>query len=173
MRGTFQTFLELDIDKSVIGLQPCGEEDVYFCTPLDAVLIGALGVDGVHFCFIPSLHQPLDLEAGCVYAVSPMNADKFVYPVASNFIEFLSLVVACRDASPLELVSNTSLETFNEIIISSEDIPRKVESLNALTSQFELLHIPSPYDLIKSVQEGFNHSIIPTSDEYADVLGRD
>mgnify|MGYP000855212055 FL=1 len=62
----FQKFRSLDFPKHTIGLEWNGEDVAYFCTPVGAEVIGWLAVDGIHFCFIPSINSDM------VFAVSPM-----------------------------------------------------------------------------------------------------
>ena len=49
----FKEFRSLDFSKSIIGLQWSRNDIDYFCTPVDAEVIGWLGFNGIHFCFIP------------------------------------------------------------------------------------------------------------------------
>lgn len=95
----FHRFRDLPFSKDAIGLGWSDSDVTYFCTPVGSEAIGWLGVDGIHFCFIPSISSDM------VFAVSPMPCgEHHVEPIARSFQEFLSLVLFCKGASPLELI---------------------------------------------------------------------
>jgi len=90
--NAYQRFCALHFPKDVLGLNWNDSNVVYFCTPVDAEVIGWLGVDGIHFCFIPSISSDM------VFVVSPMPCgEHYVEPIARSFQDFLSLVLFCKD----------------------------------------------------------------------------
>ena len=87
------------MDRSLIGLEPGGDENNYFCAPRGANIIGWAGVDGIHFCFIRGFGET-------VFAVSPMNTPgNTVHPLARDFKDFLRLLLACGDTAAPEQAS--------------------------------------------------------------------
>ena len=161
-------FREMDFDGSVIGLQWCGDDEIYFCTPVGAQIIGYLGVDGIHFCTIPSLQTDM------IFAVSPMPCgENNVVPIARNFKDFLSLILACRDTSPLEQISWMNEAQFEELLkLDAETIIEgKDDALQTIRSCFDIEPCPNPYLYVKSIQKDYDYSLIPFSDEYYDVTG--
>lgn len=89
----FHHFRSLHFPKDAIGLEWSDNDVTYFCTPVGAEIIGWLGADGIHFCFIPSV------SSNMVFAVNPMPCGKhYVEPIARNFQEFLSFVIFCKCA---------------------------------------------------------------------------
>ena len=65
INNLFDRFHALPFSKDVIGLEWSDSNVTYFCTSVGAEVIGWLGVDGIHFCFIPSISSDM------VFAVSP------------------------------------------------------------------------------------------------------
>lgn len=53
----FYRFRALPFPRDAIGLEWSDSDETYFCTPVGAEVIGWLGVDGMHFCFIPSISE--------------------------------------------------------------------------------------------------------------------
>lgn len=95
MHMTYAKFMKLGIDLAPLGVERDEDSEGYFCTPRGARIIGFLGVDGVHFCFVRGFGET-------VFVVSPMNPPDFVRPVARSFEDFLRLLLACGDAGVLE-----------------------------------------------------------------------
>ena len=113
----FQKFRSLDFPKDTIGLEWSGEDVAYFCTPVGAEIIGWLGVDGIHFCFIPSINSDM------IFVVSPMPCgDHYVEPVAYNFQDFLSLVLFCKSANLIEQISWMNERQFLELLKSENKL---------------------------------------------------
>lgn len=161
-------FRSLDFPKNAIGLEWSGNDTTYFCTPVGAEIIGWLVVDGVHFCFIPSISSDM------VFVVSPMPCGQnYVEPVANSFQEFLSLIAFCKDASLLEQISYISEKQFLELL-KSEEIVNNLEKQIALIALKESLNISPNFDTyqdVKKLQASFDHSTIPFSKEYYSILG--
>ena len=164
----FKRFHALQFAKDAIGLGWNDSDVAYFCTPVGAEVIGWLGVDGIHFCFIPSISFDM------VFAVSPMPCgEHYVKPIARNFQEFLSLVLFCKDASPLEQICWMGEEQFLELMKSEEGNSYSAQkaALNTLRTEFGIEAKPNAYQYVKSLQANFDYSKIPFSEEYYDALG--
>lgn len=164
----FQRFRALQFAKDAIGLDWNDSDVAYFCTPVGAEVIGWLGVDGIHFCFIPSISFDM------VFAVSPMPCgEHYVCPIARNFQELLSLVLFCKGASPLEQICWMGEERFLELLNSEEgnSCPAQDAALNTLCTEFGIEAQPNAYKYVKSLQANFDYSTIPFSEEYYDALG--
>ena len=80
----YNKFNKLNIDTMLLGIEQGNNESLYFCTPKGAKIIGWAGVDGIHFCFIPSISFDM------VFVVSPMPCgEHYVEPIARNFLEMI------------------------------------------------------------------------------------
>lgn len=164
----FKKFRSLNFPKSAIGLEWSGNDTAYFCTPIGAEIAGYLSVDGIHFCFIPSISSDM------VFVVSPMACGQnYVEPIANTFEEFLSFVAFCKDASLLEQISYINEKQFLELL-KSEEIVKNLEKEIALKVLDEILNISpnlNTYRDVKKLQASFDYSIIPFSEEYYSILG--
>lgn len=162
-------FWELDIKTNSIGLCEWGNDGVtYFCTPVGAEIISGLGVDGIHFCFVPSVDENM------VFLVSPMLCGvHYVEPVAHSFTDFLSLILACGDACLLEPISWLNETKFNELLQSESEnfIEEKDDALEKIKNSFNIEPCPDSYHYVKEIQTNFNYSLIPYGDEYYGLLG--
>lgn len=165
-----QDFRNLRIDSDVLGLLNGEKDAAYFCTPIGAEIIGWLGVDGIHYCFIPSVDKNM------VFVVSPMPCGKsYVEPIAKNFLDFLSLVVICGNSSPLEQISCMNEYDFKNLLETDSEtyVEGRAEILNKIQRAFALDTSIDPYHYVKSIQKAFNYTSIPYPDEYYDVTGLD
>ncbi|MFD2115799.1 hypothetical protein [Paenibacillus yanchengensis] len=164
----FHRFCALPFSKDAIGLGWNDSYVTYFCTPVGAKIIGGLGVDGIQFCFIPTISSDV------VFAVSPMPCgEHYVEPIASNFREFLSFVLFCKGASPLEQICWMVEEQFLELLNSEDRKHCSAEeiALNALRKEFGIEIQSNAYQYVKNFQANFDYSTIPFSEEYYDTLG--
>ncbi|WP_010243753.1 hypothetical protein [Acetivibrio cellulolyticus] len=96
---------EIKEDLEAIGLIMTRDFESYFCTPLQAVIFAHSGTDGIHYCIVKN---DKELHESPVYIVSPSMSDNYVELVGRNLVDFLSLVVKCKDAVTLECISYTS-----------------------------------------------------------------
>ncbi len=175
--GLYSQYCSLDADKSKIGLIPRENGgSSYYCTPNSAEIIGWLGVDGIHFCFIPTMQPELSPQDGKVYAVSPIPCFEHpVVPIANTFYDFLSLIIACFDSSILESISYTSKEQFEESLRSARQ-EASLETSNVLREIQNKLNIQPhayPYEYVKSIQDDFEYKSIPFTDAYYEVTGEE
>ena len=161
----FEKFKSLNIDYNLICLEQQENKLQYFCYPVNAIPIGY--EQTIMYCFI----EPY---GDMVFAVNPDPAtDKFVYPLAKTFEDFISLVLACGSPNPAEQVIWMSKEKF-ESFVQEEAEARTDEHkdvLVALEKEMGLAPMENPYEYVKTVQAGFDESLIEYSDEYYEVLG--
>jgi len=171
-REALRRFLALDINLSAIGLEQA-ENAPYFCTPVGAEYIGWIGCDGVHFVLLPGDER--------VFCVDPMAMEegRYVLPVASDFREFLSFVLFCRDANPLSQIYWMTEERFRQILREDAEarwdgceafFAEKEAALEAVSAAFGL-EPAGPYEKVKAMQAAFDPACLVFSDEYYDVLG--
>ena len=72
----YEKYCQLDIDGRWIGLEKSDMCVEYFCTPIDAIVIG--WENSIHYCFIKGYRD-------MVFAVNPeTRVDKYVYPLAAE-----------------------------------------------------------------------------------------
>ena len=166
-RVLFKTFQVLDIDKNAIGLR--NENNTpYFCTPVGAEIIGDIGVDGIHFCFIPVVDENM------VFAVSPIPCGPHhVEPIAYDFIDFMRLILSCGDAAPLEQIAWIGEVDFVNMIQSNAErfMGDQINACQTIQTVFGVEKIIEPYRYVKSIQAHFNYQSIPFPDEYYDLCG--
>ena len=64
--NTYEAYKNKEFDLSAFGLNHCGGDYRYFCTPVGADVFASPGVDGIHYCMIEGFgefdenHQPSD-----------------------------------------------------------------------------------------------------------------
>jgi len=161
----YEKFCQLDIDRSWIGLE---KRDVcvdYFCTPLNATVIG--WENCIHYCFIRGYRE-------MVFAVNPETCvDKHVYPLAMNFKDFLRLILACGSTTAVEQIVGWSKEQFEDFLHSDGNamFPEQKVVLEKIQSDLKLTPMENPYEYVKEVQALHDDSKIKFSNEYYDTLG--
>lgn len=174
-RDDLRRFRALDIDFDSIGLLQGGEDDfAYFCTPVDAELVGRIGCDGVHFILLAGDER--------VFCVDPSMGERgtYVLPVAGDFREFLSFVLYCQDANPLSQIYWMTRKQYEEL--AAEDAAArgneymakffegKDKALAAITKEFDLTPV-DPFKKVKALQKKFDPAILNFSEEYYDTVG--
>ena len=160
-RDDLKRFQALDIDFSAIGLEWGGQFCDYFCTPIDAEPVGAIGCDGVHFILLPGDER--------VFCVDPWGREgEYVLPVGRDFREFLSFVLYCQGASSLSLFYHMTEDQFRYSLKEISDGRRSGED----PEFWEFTLAPAdPFEKVKALQASFDPSVLKFSDEYYDVLG--
>lgn len=174
-RDDLKRFRALDINFDSIGLFQGGADDfAYFCTPVDAELVGRIGCDGVHFILLPGDER--------VFCVDPSMGERgtYVLPVAGDFREFLSFVLYCQDANPLSQIYWMTRKQYKEL--AEEDAAAREEAyqakffaqkdaaLAAIVKEFGLSPV-DPFKKVKAMQKAFDPAILNFSEEYYDVVG--
>ena len=105
----YEKYCQLNIDGRWIGLEKSDLFVDYFCTPLNATVIG--WENNIHYCFIKGYRD-------MVFAVNPEpSVDSYVYPLAMNFKEFLQLILACGSTTAVEQIIGWSKEQFEVFLI--------------------------------------------------------
>ena len=163
----YKRFVALNLDRDALGLKLDNENAAYFCTPVGAQIIGWLGVDGIHFCFIPSISDNM------VFAVSPMPCGThYVEPVAGSFLDFLSLILFCKDAGFLEGISYTDENHFYQLVQAEEDAGylAREDALDTLRLEFGMDAHINAYQYVKRLQADFDYTTIPFSDAYYEAV---
>jgi len=157
----YQKFQKLKIDFAAIGLEQRKEPVPYFCTPKDARILGWAGVDGIHYCTVPSLGET-------VFAVSPMNLGDYVHPIAKDFRELLCLLLSCGDMAVLEQCCGWDREEYEAFLLDCPITAAQRQVLDTLREEFDLEPAADVYGCVKALQRGFDLSRIPYREDYYD-----
>lgn len=161
----YEKYCQLEIDGSWIGLENNDNNVEYFCTPVDAKIIG--WENNIHYCFIRGYRD-------MVFAVNPETCvDKYVYPLAMNFKDFLRLILACGSTTAVEQIVWWSKEQFENFLVSDDNAiyPEQQKVLDIIKESLKLTPMEAPYEYVKSVQEQYSNCEINYSNEYYDTLG--
>ncbi|PYG90287.1 hypothetical protein LY28_00168 [Ruminiclostridium sufflavum DSM 19573] len=161
MAITYERYLKLNIDSSLIGFEHVGKGGVnYFCTPKGAKVIGQTGTDGIHFCSVSGFGR-------MVFAVSPMNTPgNYVHPIARDFPDFLRLLLSCGDASIPEQVYCWNEEQFDAFLQGNPLSAEQQAVLDTIREKLMLSPIEKPFAYIKELQAGFDYSRIKYTEDY-------
>ena len=161
----YDKYCQLEIDGRWIGLEKSDMCVEYFCTPLDATVIG--WENSIHYCFIKGYRD-------MVFAINPESCvDKYVYPLAANFKDFLRLILACGSTTAVEQIIGWNKEQFEDFLHSEDNkvFPEQSEVLKIVAEELKLQPMEDVYEYVKAVQEQFDDKKIKYSNEYYDVLG--
>ncbi len=162
----FENFEKLDIDKSLIGLEKGDSEGGYFCTPVGAKVIG-WECEGIHYCFIEGFGET-------VFAVNPETAEEhYVRPLAKNFEDFISLVLACGGTTAAEQISGWNKTQFAEFLKNDDPdfTAKRRPVLDKIEKELGIKPMKNPFEYVKKIQSDFDYSKISFTEEYYDVLG--
>lgn len=172
-------FFNIGTSLEPIGLMVSKDFEKYFCTPKEAIVFAHTGVDGIHYCIIPKENDS-SLEKSPVYEISPMDFENGIVLVGRNFIDFLSLIVSCRDVGMLERVRYTPKGKFNgdideylKEIKEMHEFELKLEkAIEAIKDTFSISQIDDVYDHIEQTNNNLEfYAKYSFSDEYYDVTG--
>ena len=109
----YEKYCQLKIDSRWIGLEKSDLCVDYFCTPINATVIG--WENSIHYCFIKGYRD-------MVFAVNPEpTVDKYVYPLAMNFKDFLRVILACGSTTAPEQIIGWSKEQFESFVVSEDN----------------------------------------------------
>lgn len=161
----YEKYCQLDIEGRWIGLEKSDMCVDYFCTPIDAAVIG--WENSIHYCFIRGYRD-------MVFAVNPESCvDKYVYPLAMNFKDFLRLILACGSTTAVEQIVGWSKEQFEDFLHSEDNaiFPEQKTVLDKIQKELKLTPMENPYEYVKAVQEQHDDSKIKFSNDYYDTLG--
>lgn len=146
----YEKYCQLDIDGRWIGLEKSALCVEYFCTPINAVVIG--WENNIHYCFIKGYRD-------MVFAVNPEPcADKYVHPLAMNFKDFLCLILACGSTTAVEQIIGWNKEQFESFLISKDNAkhPEQEKVLSEIKTVLKLEPKENPYEYVKAVRELFD-----------------
>ena len=161
----YEKYCQLNIDGRWIGLEKSDLSVDYFCTPINATVIG--WENSIHYCFIKGYRD-------MVFAVNPEpSVDRYVYPLAMNFKEFLQLILTCGSTTAVEQIIGWSKEQFESFLNSEDNAkhPEQEKVLEIIRKELNLKQKENPYEYVNAVQELFDVSKIKFSNEYYDTLG--
>lgn len=163
MAVTYQKFLRSRMELSALGVDRRGEAVNYFCTPLGASHIGATGVDGIHFCFVRGYGE-------AVFAVSPENLPgEYVHPIASNFEDFLRLLLAVGDVAALEQAWSWDEATFDRFLTENPPSEEQKAALQQIRETFALAPMEAPFAYLSHLRATLDLSRIRYSREYHEI----
>lgn len=105
-----------------------------------------------------------------VFAVNPMPAtDEYVYPLAKNFEDFLSLIITCNSTAAVEqIIGWDNREIFENYIQPTEDeyYLRCKEIFDYIKDALNIKLMDDSFEYVKNLQEDFPYEKISFSDEY-------
>lgn len=160
----YEKFNQLDIDSRLIGLEK-RDYGEYFCTPINATVIG--WENCIHYCFIEGYGE-------MVFAVNPESiVDRYVYPLAENFENFLRLILVSGSTTAIEQIVGWNAEQFGEFVQSDDNkyIIGQAEVLENIQKELKLEPMNGAFEYVKNIQKEFDDSKIIYSNEYYDTLG--
>lgn len=161
----FEKYKKLNIDTTLIGLEKGSTTGDYFCTPKGATVIG--WENSIHYCFIKGYGE-------MVFVVNPETCvDKYVYPLAENFEDFLRLILACGSTTAVEQIIGWTKEQFIEFVGSSDNrfVSNQEVVLQKIKEGLNIEPMEEPYEYVKNIQEDFDDSKIQYTEEYYETLG--
>jgi len=161
----YEKFCQLGIDGRWIGLEKSDMCVEYFCTPVNATVIG--WENSIHYCFIRGYRD-------MVFAVNPETCvERYVYPLAMNFKDFLRLILACGSTTAVEQIIGWSKEQFEDFLHSDDNamFPEQKVVLDKIRSGLKLTTMENSYEYVKAVQEQHDDGKIKFSNDYYDTLG--
>ena len=162
--NTYEAYKIKEFDLTAFGLNRCGDDYAYFCTPVGAEVIGCPGVEGIHYCMVEGFGE-------LVFAISPMNCPgEYVHPVARNFDDFLRLLLVCDGDSVIEQCWQWSQEQFDQFMGEQEVLPETKQAAMRLMELTGLEPAELPYKYIRDLQKSFNYKSIPFSEEYYETV---
>jgi len=162
--NTYEAYKNNEFDLSAFGINRCGDDYSYFCTPVGAKVIGCPGVDGIHYCMVEGFGE-------LVFAISPMNCPgEYVHPVAKNFDDFLRLLLVCDGDAAIEQCWQWSQEQFDKFMGEQEVLPETKEAAMSLMELTGLEPAELPYRYIRDLQKSFNYKSIQFSEEYYNTV---
>lgn len=134
-------------------------EERYHCTPVEAVLLASIGIDGIHYCILPMDSKSLDDSP--VFVVSPHSYVE-VLPVAENITDFISLVVTLKEAGGIEAAAlrdkDSFLQYFEEDPLDDPEYPVLVnEAIEYCKQKFNIGELENPYEYIQTMKQKYKN----------------
>lgn len=160
MHSTYEQYLKLNLNGSLIGLEKVEENFQYYCTPKNAEVIGCIGVDGIHFCFVKGLGD-------MVFCVNPMeSAGENVHLVAADFIDFLRLILTFGSADVLEQLHGFSKWDVDAILKEYGVAPNQKRVLKRIQEEFQIQPMEDLFGYQTQLEHLFDCSMLEFPDEY-------
>lgn len=158
----YDSFTEMGIDLSPVGVIAGANMVACFCTPKNAEIFGYAGVDGIHYCFVSGFGD-------MVFTASPMNTPgNYIHPVAKSFEDFLRLLLSCGDAAAIEQAWMWDLPEFETFLQDNQPTQEQEAVLTELTAKTGLRPMEQPWQYIKALQDSFDISKIEFTEDYYD-----
>ena len=162
--NVLNSYLRSKLDLSHVGFQRGEKWSDYFCTPLNAKVIGWAGVDGIHFCTIKGFDE-------IIFAINPTyDPGHYVHPVARNFEDFLRLILACNDTAAIEQCWFMDREVFGDFLKDNPPTPEGQKCLDAIRKKYQLTPMEDPFSYIHELQESFDYDSLQFPPEYYELV---
>lgn len=158
----WKEFQKLGIDLAPLGMNADHQNNVYFCTPKDAKILGWAGVDGIHYCTVPTFGE-------MIFSVNPMDAGDYVHPIAKNLEDLLRLLLSCGDMSVLEQCYAWDKEQYTAFLQDCPITKEQQSVLNEIQSKLGLTPMEDAFAYVRELQGNFDLSHIPYTQEYYDL----
>ncbi len=161
----YEQYLSMKPEGALIALEPRKTAEPYFCYPTNARPIGFEGC--VMYCF-------LEEQGEAVFAANPESCcDRFVYPLAESFRDFLELIVACGSANPVEQSVWMSRRQFEQHLLQEQaEAPKeRAALLQRLREELGIEPKADPYGYVQGLQQNFDPGCVTFADEYYETLG--
>ncbi len=166
----FEAYLSLSLDGALIGFEKGSAEGGYYCTPARMTVLGWDG--GIHFGTIEGYGETIFAVDPEAYGHRPP-----VFPMAENFRDFLSLILAAGHTAALEQIysfpfTREQFEAYvrDEALFASHE---RRELLQTMQNALGLSPIVDPYGYVKALQAGFDRTRLPMTEEYYDTIGEE
>ena len=156
-----ESFMKMKIDLSVLGFDMNGDFELYYCTPKNAQVLAASGVDGIHYCIIPQFGE-------IIFAVSPMNFGDCVHPIARNFEDLLRLLLHCGDIAALEQCYAWDEEQYKAFLTDYSPTEKQQAVLDEIKNKCGLEPVSDSFAYVKELQAEFDLSEIQYTEDYYD-----
>lgn len=158
----WKEFQKLGIDLAPLGMEVHRQSNTYFCTPKDAKILGWAGVDGIHYCIVPTFGE-------MIFSVNPMDVGDYVHPIAKNVEDLLRLLLSCGDMSVLEQCYAWDKEQYLALLQDCPITKEQQRILNEIQSKLGLTPMEDAFAYVKELQGDFDLSQIPYTEEYYDL----
>ncbi len=161
----FQKYSALSLDGIHIGFEKGSAESDYFCTPKGMRILG-WDNGGIHFGTIRGYGK-------MIFAVNPEPAsDRFVYPLAADFEDFLRLILACGHTANFEQTIWQTKTQFEDALTQTDFTePNRKVLLSKIAKELSLDPMPKPYEYVKELQSRFDESKLRYPKIYYETLG--
>ncbi len=164
--GLFEEYIASGADLSALGFSRCDPEPGYFCDPIGARVIGAVGVDGIHFCTVPGAGE-------YVFAVLPMDGTPgeggYVRAVARSFSDFLGLLLSCRDTEAICRACALDRDQFLSYVSGIEQTGEVSAALDAVRA-LGVEPVADAYGYLRAVREEIDCEKLEYGEEYRELV---